>query len=209
MLARMLRRYISSGQLQRALWGSLDLVLGKIREHIVEPFQDLTTNLFDTLQRRDPIVTHDELVQSHLALNRMLESYEGKIADKDSVVDISAVVSKVSSKLYPSKVEPSSTANTESIEITATIDTSSPKHRLSTSRQLSSMERLMRDYEKELQTPIRGLLFGDLIRSVLIQVCGSSNPHDDTFIISNVLTDARAESPHRICNVNDGPSACF
>lgn len=167
-MTRILKRYVSSGQFRLFFWGTLDLVLGKIREHIVEPVQDLITNLFDTLKRRDPIVTHEELVQSHLALNRMLESYEGEIIDKDKAVNINTVVSKLSSTLNLSKDDPPVPVQPHQSMIEK--DLSSSKFRLATSRQLSSMERLMKDYEKELQTPIRGLLFGDLIRSVLIQV---------------------------------------
>ena len=161
-MSRILKRYITSGQLQRTVWYVLDLVLGKFREHIVEPIQDLTTNLFDTLKRRDPIVTHDELVQSHLALSRMLDQYEHKYEEKNGVI------SNVLSTIYPSAL--SGDVKEMNTVHAPPPDTSSPKNRLTTSRELSSMERLMRDYEKELQTPIKGLLFGDLISSVLIQV---------------------------------------
>lgn len=169
-VARGLRKYINSGQFQRAFWYSIDLVLGKIREHIVEPIQDLTTNLFDTLQRRDPIVTHDELVQSHMALSRMLESYEGK---SNSGMDLSGIVDKVTSTVaFPPGHKNSSSEKPAAVSPAQPklSGSSSPKNRLSTSTQVSAMDRLMRDYEKELQTPIKGLLFGDLIRSVLIQV---------------------------------------
>ena len=69
---------IKSGRLQRSLWHAADLVFANIREHVVEPLQDLVTNLFDTLKHRDPIVTQEELVQDHLALIRMLEEYSAK-----------------------------------------------------------------------------------------------------------------------------------
>ena len=177
-VARGLRKYINSGQFQRAFWYSVDLVLGKIREHIVEPIQDLTTNLFDTLQRRDPIVTHDELVHSHLALTRMLDSYEEK---SNNAMDLSVIVDKVTSTVSFTPGDTNTTSSENSSRSTEKPDavkpsqpkmsnSSSPKNRLSTSTQISAMERLMRDYEKQLQTPIKGLLFGDLIRSVLIQV---------------------------------------
>lgn len=160
-----------SGQLQRGFWSVLDLVLGKVREHIVEPIQELSTNLFNTLQRRDPIVTHDELVQSHLALSRMLESYERNISDRDGPSGpMGELVNKVSSTIYSPKPASASTAPNKLPAVP--LDPGSSKNRLSTSRQVSSMERLMRAYEKELQAPIKGLLFGDLIQSVLIQVEG-------------------------------------
>jgi hypothetical protein len=76
---------IKSGRLQRSLWHVADLVFANIREHVVEPLQDLVTNLFDTLKHRDPIVTQEELVQDHLALTRMLEEYSAKKqADRNS-----------------------------------------------------------------------------------------------------------------------------
>jgi hypothetical protein len=177
---------VRSGALQRSLWSLADAVLGKIREHIVEPIQDLVTNLTDTLKRKDPIVSQEELVRDHMALARMLEEYSAnrKIVEskttnkllKDPLSLLPSVANKNTGAVYGSKSSASSNGSSYGssggfglLPPMENPDRSADQ-RLMTSAQIASMEELMRRYEEELQNPIRGMLFGDLLTAILIQV---------------------------------------
>ncbi len=72
------------------------------------------------------------------------------------------------------------------------------------------MEAMMRSYEEEMKHPISGLLFGNLMTGMLIQV------HCVTLficfwflliIIINVLADAKVEGAHRTSVVDNGSSS--
>jgi hypothetical protein len=184
--SRFLVEAVRSGALQRSLWSVADAILGKIREHIVEPIQDLVTNLTDTLKRKDPIVSQEELVRDHMALARMLEEYsanrkidESKTTNKllkdplsllPSVVNKSAGASGNKSSAPPSKTSSYSSSGGFGLLPPMENPDRSADQRLMTSAQIASMEELMRRYEEELQNPIRGVLFGDLLTAILIQV---------------------------------------
>lgn len=151
----------------------------------MEPIQDLITNLTDTLKRKEPIVSQEELVRDHMALARMLEEYSAnrKIVEskttnkllKDPMSLLPSVGNK-SSNTSTNKSQSSSAStsfgSSEGFGLLPSMESPdrSADQRLMTSAQIASMDELMRRYEEELQHPIKGMLFGDLLTAILIQV---------------------------------------
>eukprot|EP01041_Mallomonas_annulata_P012326 gene12326-25929_t len=73
--AVLIGRMTWSGQLQVVIRILIDVARNFVREHMVEPLLKLAGELFDTLRRRDGIVSREDLEQSNRALTRMLEDY--------------------------------------------------------------------------------------------------------------------------------------
>jgi hypothetical protein len=110
-----------------------------ILEHIVEPVINLTMQLFETIRRRKVgIVTREDLEQSQLALERMLEDF--------------SKTNKGSTLLYP--------LTKYLHDISGSTGGMISEGESNQSSQYSSeeiMEELMKSYENEMKTPITGL----------------------------------------------------
>lgn len=125
------------------------------REHIFDPVSALVTELFDTLHKREEIVSKRDLDQSKEALHRMLSDFSKSNKGieliqqvKDTFYRISEQASTVvGGSLKEPSIEP--------------VPTFSPEE---------ALDALMKSYEAELPNPIQGVLFGNLATSILIQM---------------------------------------
>eukprot|EP01039_Chlorochromonas_danica_P011055 gene11055-12312_t len=172
----------------------IESVSEKITEHVYEPLDKLGRELFETIRSRDEIVTKSDLAMSKEALQRMLRDYYNALQDdkttsasaKNLLMDIKEQLrQKLHQNTTASLSLPSSAVgagvgeivvgtNSHSV-IPSSSSSSSPSSVSSAAGSLSMeelalLDALMREYEKELQTPIRGILFGSLASSILIQM---------------------------------------
>jgi hypothetical protein len=157
--------------MKRDLCFVADIVLSTIRDKFYNPVLELFVNFSNQLKRRDPIVTQEELVQDHIALSRMLEEFSAR---KNKSLQSSLPNKIKDSVLGQEKLDSASLdRDTGSISYSSPPLESQPRtleNKLMTSGQIKAMEQLMRSYELELMNPLRGLLFGDLVTAILIQV---------------------------------------
>jgi hypothetical protein len=146
----------SNGELQALSLKFRDWFRTNWTEHMIEPMQELVGELFDTMSRKkEAIVTRADLVHSKIALNRMLDNFSK--STKGSSV-LSKVLGEIQSTGTPNNM--TSDANSSGGQISA--------EKLANQEQI--MEALMRRYEEEMQSPVQGFLFGNLVTSMLIQV---------------------------------------
>ena len=141
-------RWTVSGQLQSFARIAANRCSAAFVEHVVDPLWKLVGGLFDTLRRREGIVSHDDLEQSTKALQRMLDDFALTNGIAQRNVDNTHIIGGINNAVG---------------SIPTTIDNRNDK--------LDVMECLMRRYESELRSPIRGVLFGSLMSAMLIQVC--------------------------------------
>ena len=135
-------RMFRSGQLQHLIKVTREVTVAEVRKHVVEPLWNLFGGFFDSLQYREGIVSRADLEQSTRALNRMLEDYAAH--HQMNLGDLKSLQSHDAMQ--------SQTSSHIGGE--------------------QAMEFLMRRYESELRSPIRGVLFGSLMTAMLIQVRG-------------------------------------
>jgi len=112
--------------------------------HVISPLENLQGELFNTFRRRPSIVSMDEYEADRDSLSRMLSEFKRDASRKGKVPKIS--------KMHATDGPTETT--------TATTDDSL----------LEGMEVMMHCYENELKRPIKNLVAGDLMRSLLIQV---------------------------------------
>jgi hypothetical protein len=171
---------------------------GKLRDHVLEPLEKLAGELFDTIRKRENIVTREELQDSRAALDRMLrdfsESSNGStlIADlkeriRETIKDQQEAAAAIAGKLSGS---PSSAASSSGSSAgaggsdaggagPAAVVAGGALHRSpAAAGRLAAddfspeqaMAALMTAYERELQAPVRGVVFGNLMTALLIQM---------------------------------------
>ena len=109
--------------------------------HVISPLENLQGELFNTFRRRPSIVSMDEYEADRDSLSRMLSEFKRDAARKGKVPKIS--------QMHASS-GPTETTTDDSL--------------------LEGMEVMMHCYENELKRPIKNLVAGDLMRSLLIQV---------------------------------------
>jgi uncharacterized membrane-anchored protein YjiN (DUF445 family) len=188
----------NDGSLQIAVQKCSDLVSAKLQEHVIEPVNKLFAELFDTIRHRDLIVSRRDYERSKEALHRMLEDFsqskegvelisklktqimENSIV-KDQIMNNrlfqksgSATATEVDGTPPPPPPPPPVTPPLvhqvptpvnpylkEDPEVVVTLEPDAEK----------ALEALMREYEKDLKSPIRGIVTGNLLTAILIQVC--------------------------------------
>lgn len=158
-------RMVQSGELQSQCKRLFILVQNKVQERVIEPVSDLASELFDTIRKRDDIVSRKDLEASRAALHRMLVEFA------DSKEGYNLIFNRFGEELLKQgdnllkTIYSSPTAGESTGGNTAVVD----KHTFRPTPE-QAWDVLMSEYEKELQTPIRGMLYGNLFTAMLIQV---------------------------------------
>jgi hypothetical protein len=188
-------KHLQDGSLQRRCISIRDHVTSLVSEHIVEPISKLGEEFFEKLHRREGIVSREDLVQSRQALTRMLADFS-KHGQRS--YDVRQMMRGASFSPIGFN-EPDTTATAATATAVPSNSHSSPdasKHttsgnghhppagssnhsngnnesdvlKASPIDETDAMEALMRTYEKQLQSPIYGMLYGNLMTAMLIQM---------------------------------------
>lgn len=167
-------RMIRTGELQDKFSRLVVFVQGKIQEHVVEPVSDLALELFDTIRKREDIVSRNDLEASRASLNRMLVEFS---QSKEGSALILNRLTEELLKRGDNLLESIKNTGSAAVGGSALPSTGNEGAKLAgnvaesfqaTPEQAWAV--LMSEYEKELQTPIRGILYGNLFTAMLIQV---------------------------------------
>jgi hypothetical protein len=168
-------------------------VISLVSEHIVEPISKLGEEFFEKLHRREGIVSREDLVQSRQALTRMLadfskhgqRSYDVRqmmrgasfspIGFNESDTTATATANTVPSTSHSSSDASKHTATGNGHPPAGSTNHSNGNNesdalKASPIDETDAMEALMRTYEKQLQSPIYGMLYGNLMTAMLIQM---------------------------------------
>jgi hypothetical protein len=160
----------------------------KVQDHIVEPMTKLGMELFDTIRKREEVVTREECDESRESLHRMLHDF-GKtdrgsslISDmkdriKDTIQEQKRAAASVASKITGHQGS-SNNKNGSSGGGDFAAASAAAAQQGARSAALSAdlftpeqaMSALMTAYEKELQHPVQGVVFGNLMTAILIQM---------------------------------------
>lgn len=172
----------------------LSFVKGKLHDHVLEPLEKLAGELFDTIRKRDFVVTREECEESKEALDRMLRDFSQSTSGSTLIADMkeriqdtlreqqeaaAAIAGKlsggggggISSNRNNSKGEGGGGSGTDSAG--STVTRPGPAASKLAAEEFSpeqAMAALMTAYERELQAPIKGLVFGNLMTALLIQM---------------------------------------
>ena len=161
-----------SGDLERWAREGADAAAASWRAHVVEPVAALRDELFRTFRDRAAIVSPDELGADKRALLRMLEDFSadrpayaaaGAAEVAASAAPAAAPAAAAAAAAAPVPVQPPPAAAADA----AAAATLPPPDRDAVAR---GMAAVMACYEAELRAPVRGLVAGDLARTLLIQV---------------------------------------
>ena len=168
-------KHLQDGSLQRKYTSIRDYVGALTTEHIIEPITKLGEEFFDKLHRREGIVSREDLVQSREALTRMLEDFS-KHGQRS--YDIRQMMRGAA--FMPSGFNDSDSSTSHENSAVNTVKTTgnpvgNSSHDVSgqniaLANETAAMESLMRTYEKQLQSPIYGMLYGNLMTAMLIQM---------------------------------------
>eukprot|EP01038_Epipyxis_sp_PR26KG_P012394 gene12394-16624_t len=148
-LTKLLVSMSISYELQTMIKLATDYLKNAIKERIIEPITDLKNELLNTIRRRDGMVSREDLDQSRKALERMLDDFSKTATGSSKIL---SYMTSIGGSSYRNSNPP----NLQSPPLTIT--------------QEQAMDTLMHSYEKELQSPIRGILFGSLMTAMLIQM---------------------------------------
>jgi hypothetical protein len=176
-------RMIQTGELQRQSAKLLVFVQNKLQEHVVEPVSDLAMELFDTIRKREKIVSREDLDASRDALHRMLvefsQSKEGStlILNRLNVDHLKDELLKRSDTLFETiknggagSTGGAGGASVVPANPAASVVTLPSGGEMASFTPEQAWDALMSEYEKELQTPIRGIVYGNLFTAMLIQM---------------------------------------
>lgn len=171
----------------------LSFVKGKLHDHVLEPLEKLAGELFDTIRKRDFVVTREECEESKAALDRMLRDFSQSTSGSTLIADMkgriqetlreqqeaaAAIAGKFSGGGGASggTKRPSGAggpgSSTASGSSASGIRPGSSVDRLAAEEfsPEQAMAALMTAYERELQAPVKGLVFGNLMTALLIQM---------------------------------------
>ncbi|KAH7618699.1 hypothetical protein Ndes2526B_g05616 [Nannochloris sp. 'desiccata'] len=126
-------------------------------EHVVGPLERVRGELFNTFRRRPAIVSMGEYEADRDSLQRMLEDFKTDFIQRRGTA--AAMVSR-----------DTSSASNHTGPATGSGEITSVATEIEDVQLLEGMELMMRSYEQELKRPVRNLVSGDLMRSLLIQV---------------------------------------
>jgi transcription-repair coupling factor (superfamily II helicase) len=170
------------GSLQEMTIALLDKLQSKVHEHVTEPFTKLGQELFNTIRNREIIVEREDLKKSREALERMLSDFSKSQQGHELIIpNIKEELLKKQRQLFQNGGgDGTSSASSSSTAADAVTDTSNSSSSVSTNPTAAleaisptadqALAALMKEYERELQTPIRGIIFGSLFTAILIQV---------------------------------------
>lgn len=175
-------RMIRDGSLGELFDRFKDVVQSKIAEHVIEPLTKLKQELFETIRSSDDhIVAKRDLELSKAALERMLTDFskskegyalilpniqvakEEILRNKERIFSKDGVADVVNAITSPTKSEVPQVHTIDTIRTGDALVDLSPTPE-------QALIALMNEYEKDLQHPIRGILFGNLFTAILIQV---------------------------------------
>lgn len=146
-------RLCGSRDLENWAQAAATAVQGAWAEHVVGPLERVKGELFNTFRRRPAIVSMQEYEADRDSLQRMLEDFKTdfikKRGTKAATVTTGGSVGTSAAGDGGNGTGSSSAGDAEV---------------------LRGMDLMMRSYEQELKRPIRHLVSGDLMRSLLIQV---------------------------------------
>mmetsp|Transcript_93123 Transcript_93123/g.182471 ORF Transcript_93123/g.182471 Transcript_93123/m.182471 type:complete len:953 (+) Transcript_93123:89-2947(+) len=166
-------------------------VLGKLRDHVQEPMEKLARELFDTIRKRDYVVTREECEESQEALHRMLFEFSQTSKGSTLISDMktrirdtlreqqeaaSAMASKISNRGGIAEGGSNSGISGGGISNGAGAGSGDGASKLAATLVAAefspeqAMAALMTAYERELQAPVQGVLFGNLMTAILIQM---------------------------------------
>ena len=158
---------IRSGEMSRIVSKVVSVISARISEDIVEPMAKLVEELGDTLRRREAVVAAEDLQRSKDSLSRMLKDYSSRVAQgpSDRKTEVLMKLQEYSQRIgIPFELE----RGTKVESVTPQGDGISSGVHMSDNE--LAMELLVKSYEAELPHPIRGIVFGNLMTAVLIQV---------------------------------------
>ena len=139
---------------------SLQAIQAAWKTHVIEPLENLQGELFNTFRARPSIVSLDEYEADRDSLKRMLQSFKVDVQSK----------SKIPRELRNAGPTSSTTGSMGSMGMKASSASLSATEREAELNNLDGLEVMMHCYEKELRSPIKNFVAGDLMRSLLIQV---------------------------------------
>lgn len=163
----------------------LDKLQSKVHEHVIEPITKLGQELFHTIRNREIIVQREDLEKSKEALERMLSDFSKSQQGHELILpNIREELMKKQRLLFQngggesSSGVAGSTADSSSSTAVPGINTMNSTGANGATPALDAISptadqalaALMKEYERELQTPIRGIIFGSLFTAILIQV---------------------------------------
>lgn len=158
-------RHLRDGSIQKKYYSIKEHTSTVVTEHIVEPITKLGEEFFEKLHRREEIVSRKDLVQSKDALTRMLADFSKHGQRSYDIRQMMLGSSKPPSGFHDSDSTSSSISNGSG----NVLDDVESKE-ASLANESAAMETLMRTYEKQLQSPIYGMLYGNLMTAMLIQM---------------------------------------
>lgn len=131
---------------------------GAWAEHVIGPLERVRGELFNTFRRRPAIVSMGEYEADRDSLQRMLEDFKIDFIQRRGT----------KAAMGPRRNNNSAGRNDAATGFTGEIDGLATV--IDDVQVLEGMELMMRSYEQELKRPVRNLVNGDLMRSLLIQV---------------------------------------
>jgi hypothetical protein len=158
-------RLVGSRDLENWLASALSTIKGSWTEHVIEPLQRVQGELFNTFRRRPAIVSMESWEADRDSLQRMLDEFKKDYIRRRGPEALASLA----------KVETSSTGGGRDNHTSGNADApasvpSDPAANSIQAEVIGGMELMMRSYEHELKRPLKHLVSGDLMRSLLIQV---------------------------------------
>ena len=166
-------RLNGSKDLENWIKFAIDSVKNIWSERVIDPLQKVKGELFDTFRRRPAIVSMEDWKSDRDSLQRMLNDfrmdYSKKSASSSMKQNETSASNEISDvgQLSSSEAEIAAQGldtDTKALQDIEALDS------LSDAQLLEGMQIMMHSYEKELKNPIRNLVTGNLMRSLLIQV---------------------------------------
>ncbi|KAJ1432445.1 ATP synthase regulation protein NCA2-domain-containing protein [Ochromonadaceae sp. CCMP2298] len=148
----------------------LTFAQNKLADHLYEPVTQLGRELFDTIRKRAHVVTGEELEDSRQALHRMLADFSKSRRGYLLILeDLRNSAAAAAQDAYTGKGGAKEAAAVAAIAGIGEMGGGLAGADATFSAE-QAMDALMSEYEKELQTPVRGIMFGSLMSAILIQM---------------------------------------
>lgn len=159
--AREVVKRVVDGSMLNAFTLAESTVRNAYHDHVLQPVTALIKEVFYTIQKREEIVNEQDLESSRDALNRMLVDFSKSNKGLQLFRQLKSTISHMSERAS-SAVSRNETADLSisNLDVPRVTNFSAEE----------AMDALMKSYEAELPNPIRGVIFGNLSTSILIQV---------------------------------------
>lgn len=145
-----------------------DFITSKTQEHVIQPVKALIQELFDTIRKREYIVRREDLEESQAVLYRMLEDFSKSKRGSYLIMNLPSNFPGLSVGGFFAQQKDHQPDNNTSSNIANTTKTAVEATKAITIEH--AMTALMTEYERELQSPLRGIAFGSLMTAILIQM---------------------------------------